>query len=319
MPNELEKALKLINDRTGPQLNAGDNYVAFDDFIISLISSNLCSTIGIKYEPGEMYVTCVYPDETKLIKFDINVESFNEFCTEKLNIDLNEEYNCSRTCIIEGIRARVYAVMPPFVKTPNITISTTKIPPSKLNKTTIPDEVWNEIVHDNFIIVGPSGSGKTYLMNYLLNKFIKPNERIAIIEEFGELIPPNNLTISITVPPPKPNQKHLLQFMTEQANLMRLDMTCVGEVKGAEAWPLVVQGASGTRIATTLHGENLAQALNRLRALCQQTCDNADSINEFIAKSIRYAIIMKNKNIVRIEKLVGTHNKNNFAAQEIFS
>lgn len=296
-----------------------DQSQGLDEFVVSLIRSNLCSTIGIKYENGAVYVTCVYENDTKLMKFDCMEQDYETFCRESLNIDLNERYNCSRTKIIHGINTRIYAVMPPFVKTPNVTISTTKQPPAKLNKTTISDELWHEIVHSNFIIVGPSGAGKTYLMNYLLNKYIGPKERIAIIEEFGELIPPNPFTINILVPPPKPGEKHLLQFMTEQANLMRLDMTCIGEIKGAEAWPFIVQGASGTRIAATLHGENLTQALNRLRALCQQSCDNKNSIDEFIAKSIKYAIIMKNKQIVKIEKLMGTHVNDNFASQEICS
>lgn len=316
---EVERSLKFLKEDTNLPDNQ-DNNQNLEDFIVGLIKANICSTIGIKYEGGIVYVTCVYPQQTKLIQFDqYDKTSYDLFCKEILQINLEEEYNCCRTCSIGGVNTRIYAMMPPFTKSPNITISTTKIPPEKLEKQSITDEQWNQIVHSNFIIVGPSGSGKTYLMNYLLNKYIKSNERLAIIEEFGELIPPNPLTISVLVPPPKPNQKHLLQFVTEQTNLMRLDMTCVGEVKGAEAWPLIVQGASGTRIAATLHGDNTAAGLNRLRALCQQSCDNVDAINEFIAKGIKYVIIMRNKQIVKVEKLMGTHNHNNFAAQEIYS
>lgn len=317
--SELEKAKEIINDTSDFDDNLNEN-PDFESFIINVISSNIASTIGIKYESGNIYVTSVYPNTTKLSVFKNYLqENYETACKNLFNVDLSEKYNCSRTCNIKGVKTRVYAVMPPFTKTPNITISTTKIPPSTLNKQTIPDEVWNDIVHSNFIIVGQSGSGKTYLINYLLNKFIRPDERIAIIEEFGELIPPNALTTSIIVPPPKPDEPSLLKFVTEQSNLMRLDAVYVGEIKSAEAWPFVVNLASGTRGGASLHGETATQALNRLRALCQLSCDNNDAIDEFIAKSIKYVVVMKNKNIQGIYKLMGTHNKNSFAMQEIYS
>ena len=316
---EAERAIKLLGDQDGPKMDYGKQ-PQLEDFVQGLIKQNLCATIGIKHEMDAVYITCVYPQQTKLMKFDnISISSYETFCRDLLKIDPKEQYNCCRTCLIEGVFTRVYAIMPPFTKSPNITISTTKQPPATLEKNTIPDEAWDEIVHSNFIILGPSGSGKTYLMNYLLSKYIKQTERLAIIEEFGELIPPNPLTISILVPPVKPGETHLLQFITQQANLMRLDMTCIGEVKGAEAWPLIVQGASGTRISCTIHGDNLNMALNRIKALCYTSCDNAEAIEEMIAKGIKYAITMKKRQIVRIEKLMGTHNHNNFAAQEIYS
>lgn len=159
----------------------------------------------------------------------------------------------------------------------------------------------------------------TYLFNYLLSKFIKPDELIGLVEEFGELIPPNDMTLRILTPPAKPNEKPMLRFVTEQSNLMRLDAVYVGEVKGEEAWPFVVNLASGTRGGCSIHGETAAQALNRLRALCELSGYNSETINEFIAKSIKYVIVMKKKNIQAIYKLTGTHNKNNFAMEEVYS
>lgn len=319
MQSALDQANKLVQEKDD-DASFSYNSMDLDEFLETTIGSNLASTIGIKYETGNVYVTIVYPSETKLMVFRNYLREDYEFiCSNLLKIDINEQYNCSRTCNIKGVKTRVYAVMPPFTVTPNITISTTKIPPNTLNKQTIPDHVWDEIVHSNFIVVGKSGSGKTYLTNYLLNKFIRPNERIAIIEEFGELIPPNDLTTSIIVPPPKPKEPSLLKFVTEQSNLMRLDAVYVGEIKSGEAWPFVVNLASGTRGGATLHGETAAQALNRLKALCQLSCKNDEAILEFIAKSIKYIIVMKNKNIQSIQKLMGTHNKSTFAMEEIYS
>ena len=320
MSSELERAQALLNqDDSISELDI-QNEVGLDDYVRNIIKTNACSTIGIKYELGDVYVSTAYPSGTQLEIFNnYNESAYGDFCKNVLNIDLDEKYNCSRTINIDGVKTRVYAMMKPFVKTPNITISTTKIPPETLTKQTISDEMFDEIVHNNFMIVGASGSGKTYLTNYLLNKFIRDDERIAIIEEFGELIAPNDLTQSIIVPPPKPGEPSLLKFVTEQSNLMRLDAIYVGEVKSGEAWPMVINMASGTRGGFTMHGETADQALSRLRALCKLSCDNDEAINEFIAKSIKYIIVMEKKNIKQILKMTGTVMKNNFAKQEIGS
>lgn len=159
----------------------------------------------------------------------------------------------------------------------------------------------------------------TYLTNYLINKYIRPDERIAIIEEFGELIPPNDLTNNIIIPPAKPGELRLLEFVTEQSNLMRLDAIFVGEIKGKEAWPMVNNMASGTRGSFTMHGDSARQALNRLKALCRLSCDNDEAIDDFIAKSINYIIVMEKRNIKGIYELKGTHLKGNFAMEEFKS
>lgn len=319
MSDALEKAKMILDQEDSGEKIIKEN-IDLEEFVVNEIKGNLCSTIAIKYYLSTIYVTCVYHKSTKLEKFkNYSITNFEEFCNKLLNIDFEEKYNCSRTVNIDGIRTRVFAMMPPLTKTPEITISTTKMPPTILVKQTIKDELFDTIVHSNFIIAGASGSGKTYLTNYLLNKFIKDDERIALIEEFGELIPPNELTTCIVVPPPKPGEESLLKFVTEQSNLMRLDGVYVGEIKGKESWPFVVNLASGTRGGCTIHGESAQQALSRLRALCQLSCDSDEVINDFISKSIHYIIVMKNTNIDQIYKLAGTHMKNNFTMQEIGS
>lgn len=323
LSRELERANQILNsdDKEFQKYEKEENVINdLRTFLVSTIRTNLCSTIGIKYEAGRVYVSLVYPSGNKLKIFEnYNADGYNDICHELFKIDLNEKYNCSRTIVLDGVRTRVYAMMPPFVQTPNITISTTKQPPTKLNKQTISDADWDKIVHSNWIVVGASGSGKTYLTNYLINKYIRPDERIAIIEEFGELIPPNDLTNNIIIPPAKPGELRLLEFVTEQSNLMRLDAIFVGEIKGKEAWPMVNNMASGTRGSFTMHGDSARQALNRLKALCRLSCDNDEAIDDFIAKSINYIIVMEKRNIKGIYELKGTHLKGNFAMEEFKS
>lgn len=319
LAKEIIKDSDQISTSIQNQKGLLDN-IGLNDYIIQLITSNVCSTIGIKYESNTVMITTIYGDSVKLVKFnDYSAEEYFDFCKTILKIDEKEKYNCSISTEINGVRTRIYAVMPPLCQVPNITISTTKIPPETISNKTISDELFNKIVHSNFIISGASGSGKTYLANYLLNKYIRKDERIALIEEFGELIPPNELSSSIIVPPPKPGKESLLKFVTQQSNLMRLDAFYIGEVKGAEAWPMIVNMASGTRGGCTLHGDNAKHALARLRALCQENCNSIEAIDEFISKSIDYIIEMNNRKIQNIYKLQGTHNKGNFAMQEVAS
>ena len=321
--SELEKSLELLNsinkNNKIPVANL-QNEISLNDYVTNIIKQNICSTITIKYEFSTVSVIAVYPSNTKVLKFEgYTKETYYEFCKEVLDIDKEEKYNCSRALNFDGVKTRVYSVQPPLSATPIITISTTKTPPSTLPKQTIPNEVWDEIVHSNFIICGASGSGKTYLFNYLLSKFINKDEKIALIEEFGELIPPNDLAVTITTPPAKPGETSLLKFITEQSNLMRLDATYIGEIKGSEAWPFIINLASGTRGGATVHGDTAASALNRLRSLCELSCSNSEAIDEFISKCIKYIIVMKDKNIEAIYKLTGVHNKNIFAMKEINS
>ena len=289
-------------------------------FLSTIIQNNECSTIGVQLEGRDVLVSCVYPDGPLLKRFNnYGEDSYLELCTNLFQLDMSEQYNCSKSVNYNGVKARVYANMPPLVQHPIITISTTKTPPANINLS-VNEELLDKIVHSNFIVCGASGSGKTYLTNYLLSKYIKEDERIAFVEEFSELNPPNDYTICITTPPAKPDTQPLLKFVTEQTNLMRLDAVYVGEVKGAEAFPMVVNMASGTRGGCTIHGSTPRQALARLRTLCQLGAGNLNekAIDEFIAKSINYVIQMDKHKITYIGQLTGTSMGGNFTLNTIF-
>lgn len=310
----IQESPSIIEDLPKPEHDNPETYIT------SIIEMNKCSTIGIKMEGTDLLFSCVYPTGPTLKRYNnYGGENYNKLCERLFQIDLNEKFNCSRSVRIKNVKARIYANMPPLVEFPIVTISTTKEPPANLNLE-VSDEILNKIVHSNFIVCGASGSGKTYLTNYLLSKFISENERIAFVEEFSELNPPNDFTICITTPPAKPDTKPLLKFVTEQTNLMRLDAVYVGEVKGAEAFPMVVNMASGTRGGCTIHGESPRQALSRLKTLCQLGAEGISerAVDEFIAKSINYVIQMKKHKITYIGQLKGTSTNGNFSMDTIY-
>lgn len=317
----LKLSKKLLYDSSGPSIDIAKD-LGLSDYVLNLIKSNLYSTIGIKYESGRVIIDASHVGGIKVVKFeDETSDSYKSFCEDILNIDLEEKFNCSVSVIIEGVRSRIYALMPPLTRFPVITISTTKEPPAHLEGQTVSSETLKKIVMGNFLVVGGSGSGKTYLMNYLINRYTDNDKKIAIIEEFGELIPPNDLTISIIVPPPKPEETHLLRFVTEQSNLMRLHSIFVGEIKGAEALPFILNLASGTKGGSTIHGESAKLGLSRLSAMCTLANNNmsTETINEFIAKSLDYIITMKDRRIENIFKVRDTVHRGNFTLEELDS
>lgn len=171
---ELEKAQKILQNENKNNIldkysKSVDSLNDAESFIISTMKANICSTIGIKFEMTTLYVSYMYPSGNKLKKFDgYSRDSYLDLCKRVFKIDINEKYNCSRTINVDGVRTRVFAMMPPFVLTPNITISTTKEPPTKLNNQTISNEDWNTIVHSNFIIIGGSGAGKSILDDQII-------------------------------------------------------------------------------------------------------------------------------------------------------
>lgn len=289
-------------------------------FLSAVIQNNECSTIGVQLQDRDLLVSCVYSTGPVLKRFNnFGGKAYKELCEKLFKLDMSEQYNSSKSVNYNGVKARVYANMPPLVEYPIITISTTKTPPSNLNLL-VSEEILNRLVHSNFVICGASGSGKTYLTNYLLNKYIGDDERIAFVEEFSELSPPNDYTISIVTPPAKPGTEPLLKFVTEQTNLMRLDAVYVGEVKGAEAFPMIVNMASGTRGGCTIHGTSPRQALARLRTLCQLGAGNLNekAIDEFIAKSVKYIVQMHKHKITYIGELTGTSMGGNFTLNTIY-
>lgn len=174
----------------------------------------------------------------KVHNFTMSQETYEGFCSDTLKIDLKATYNDSSNVIINGRFCRIFAIMPPYKPLPLIVISTVKNPPEKIATLGEREEkLLAEIINtSNVLIAGKSGSGKTYLLNYLLNKYMDKNKRIGVVQEFQEIISPNEFTDQMTVPPRKPGQKHNdLEFLTEQSNLMRYDLVIVGEIKGPEA------------------------------------------------------------------------------------
>lgn len=293
--------------------------VNIEEILENEIISESNDTISLFYNTPEKEAVLVISGRKPKIYTEImQPEHYLEIC-ESLNIEENNDYNNSQSFIRGGVKVRVFAMTRPVSEYPNITISTSKTSPATWDQIEIVD-LLKEITKNNYIVVGASGAGKTYLMNYLLKEQHKDSEaKIGLIEEFSELFPPNKSTTCLTVPPNKPGKERLLHYITEMSNLMRFDYIYIGEIKGIEAWPFLLNLSSGTKGAATLHGSSTDFGLKRLYNLCLMTGMPEKVILDMISKSIDYVIHVEKHEIKEIVKLTGVASNGVFQKKTIWT
>lgn len=241
---QLETLKDIARTAEQQEYHAAVTSERFDEVFVQAIIDDNVKTIAMEFNSSTNILSLqIIRDHLRVVNykvhnFTMSQETYETFCRDTLKINLEAEYNDSSNVVIKGRFARIFAIMPPYKPLPLIVISTVKNPPEKIPTLGEREEkLLAEIINtSNVLIAGKSGSGKTYLLNYLLNKYMDKNKRIGIVQEFQEIISPNEFTDQMTVPPRKPEQKHNdLEFLTEQSNLMRYDLVIVGEIKGPEA------------------------------------------------------------------------------------
>lgn len=290
--------------------------------IIDVLKEELASprtyTISIFYTVETHSAHLVTKGENpKTIVESMTKEDYLNLCRE-VGVEENEDYNLSLSRPIGESSARVFAITKPISEFPNITISTSKNPPSSWHQVEV-EEFLEDIMKDNFIIVGASGAGKTYLFNYLLKTFHGgTNSKIGMIEEFNELLIPNQSTFRLSVPTAKPNEPRLLEFITEQSNLMRIDYLYVGEIKGSEAFPFLRNLGSGTIGGATVHGSSVRDGLDRFKDLCISGGANSESVIKTISKTLKHVVYVRDRQIRHIAKLTGVSQIGVFQMTDVY-
>lgn len=119
------------------------------------------------------------------------------------------------------------------------------------------------------LVVGPTSSGKTTLIN-ALSHLMDPDERIVCIEDTAELklAPANVVRLEARPANSEGVGAVTMRRLVLTALRMRPDRLVVGEVRGAEAFDLLLAVTSGHRgCLTSCHAADAASGLRRLETL----------------------------------------------------
>jgi len=142
--------------------------------------------------------------------------------------------------------------------------------------------------HRNILVIGGTGSGKTTLVNAIINEMvaINPIERVCIIEDTGEIqcAAENYVQYHTSIDVP---MTALLKVILR----MRPDRILVGEVRGAEALDLLDAWNTGHEGgAATLHANNAAAGLVRLKSLITRNASAPSDIEPLIGEVVHVVV-----------------------------
>ncbi len=141
------------------------------------------------------------------------------------------------------------------------------------------------------LISGIPGSGKTTLLNALA-AYIPKDERIVLIEDTSEIdLHGKHLVRMVTRPEQLGSPAITIRDLLRKTLRLRPDRIIVGEVRGAEAFDLLMamnSGAKGT--ISTLHASSARDAIQKLRTYVATAADSANmtyrSLGMYIANHI---------------------------------
>ena len=119
------------------------------------------------------------------------------------------------------------------------------------------------------VVAGRPGAGKTTLLSCCLAE-LDPRARVVVAEEVFEAEVPLANVAGMQTRGPRPDRPEIgLRRLVAAFLRMAPDVAVVGEVRDREALPLLLTLSSGVTGFTTVHAGSAAQALTRLRFVCQ--------------------------------------------------
>jgi len=121
----------------------------------------------------------------------------------------------------------------------------------------------------SMVVAGRPGAGKTTLLSCCLAE-LDPRARVVVAEEVFEAEVPVANVAGMQTCGPRPDRPEIgLRRLVAAFLRMAPDVAVVGEVRDREALPLLLTLSSGVTGYTTVHAGSAAQALTRLRFICQ--------------------------------------------------
>lgn len=161
--------------------------------------------------------------------------------------------------------------------------------------------------HKNILVIGGTGSGKTTLVNAIIHEMVvcDPTERVFIIEDTGEIqcAAENFVQFHTSMDVP-------MTALLKTTLRMRPDRILVGEVRGAEALDLLDAWNTGHEGgAATLHANNAAAGLARLRSLITRNEAAPAEIEALIAQAVHVVVHIARtpEGGRRVHEILGVH------------
>ena len=183
----------------------------------------------------------------------------------------------------------------------------------------------------NIVIAGGTGSGKTTLLRALINE-VPPTERIVTIEDAYELglehfadRHPDYDALQSRSANIEGEGEVTLADLTRMALRMDPDRVIVGEVRGAEAFPMLMamsQGNNGSMC--TMHADGTRSVFPKLAAYVSMASTGlpVETVNVIVASALHFVVFIENRDgrrrVASICEVVDTDG-NNIVSNEIVS
>lgn len=183
----------------------------------------------------------------------------------------------------------------------------------------------------NVVIVGGTGSGKTTLLRALINE-VPPVERIVTIEDAYELgiehfaeRHPDYDALQSRSANVEGRGEITLADLTRMALRMDPDRVIVGEVRGAEAFPMLLamsQGNNGSMC--TMHADGTRTVFPKIAAYVSMASTGlpVETVNVLVASALHFVVFIENqegrRRLSSICEVVGTEG-NHVVSNEVVS
>jgi len=182
----------------------------------------------------------------------------------------------------------------------------------------------------NIVIAGGTGSGKTTLLRALINE-IPPSERLVTIEDAYELginrfeeKHPDHDELQSRPANIEGRGEITLADLTRMALRMDPDRVIVGEVRGAEAFPMLLamgQGNNGSMC--TMHADSTKSVFPKLAAYVSMAATGlpVETVNLLIASAVHFVVYIDNsqrdRRITSIREVIDSDGVN-IISNEVF-
>ena len=183
----------------------------------------------------------------------------------------------------------------------------------------------------NLVIAGGTGSGKTTLLRALINE-VPPSERLVTIEDAYELgldhfehLHPDHDALQSRPANIEGQGEITLADLTRMALRMDTDSVIVGEVRGAEAFPMLLamsQGNNGSMC--TMHADSTRSVFPKLAAYVSMASTGLpiDTVNLLLASALHFVIYIDNssdwRQVTSVREVVDSDGSN-IISNEIFA